>query len=556
MAIEELYALIGHMRFCEGLLRLEPLVAKNILMKGCEKSKQSLLDENMLYEKIDMLFRQTSHFYCIDDNGFYSNAEIKNEANILCCMMQNNGLQSKDRVIILSNNSFFTVAVLFGTLLADIIPMPVLENTPVDKIVGYIRQIGAKAIIFCRGAVSDGDCNQLQNYVMTLVKTDSGWQVAKKTETTVMQNYCDVTPNDLEEMQDAAFILQSSGTTSAPKVNLFTHKNTIGMLNAIQSYMQPTCEDVFMVCKYPHHVSTWIGEILISIYADAALSIRKSTVMLPRRCLENVEKDNSTLLFVNPQILSKLVRMDKSKYSLDTIRAIYSSGSILDADFHKRADHFFTKGRVYNVYGLTEAGPRVFAQGPNREIKYGSVGKVVDGVYVKIVDCNIQNQCKEITEPGIVGELFVKSPYRPIVNWPDIHQQDCGYVRTNDLGYFDKDGNYFITGRNDDIILYNSHNINPNVIELCIKAFEGVEDCVVFCEKDSVKSEKLIAMYTTSDRKPVNHRELNKYLKKKLDSYECPHELYNCQTQFRSATGKLLRSKAQEYYKVHFSIHT
>ena len=43
--IEEPYALIGHVRFCEGLLRLEPLIAKVYLMKGSEKSRQSLLDD-------------------------------------------------------------------------------------------------------------------------------------------------------------------------------------------------------------------------------------------------------------------------------------------------------------------------------------------------------------------------------------------------------------------------------------------------------------------------------------------------------------------------------
>ncbi len=41
--IEDPYALIGHVRFCEGLLRPEPLIAKN-MMKGSEKSRQSLLD--------------------------------------------------------------------------------------------------------------------------------------------------------------------------------------------------------------------------------------------------------------------------------------------------------------------------------------------------------------------------------------------------------------------------------------------------------------------------------------------------------------------------------
>lgn len=43
--IEEPYALIGHVRFCEGLLRLEPLIAKEYMMKGCEKSRQGLLDD-------------------------------------------------------------------------------------------------------------------------------------------------------------------------------------------------------------------------------------------------------------------------------------------------------------------------------------------------------------------------------------------------------------------------------------------------------------------------------------------------------------------------------
>ena len=49
--IEEPYALIGHVRFCEGLLRLEPLIAKQYMMKGSEKSRQSLLDETYADER-------------------------------------------------------------------------------------------------------------------------------------------------------------------------------------------------------------------------------------------------------------------------------------------------------------------------------------------------------------------------------------------------------------------------------------------------------------------------------------------------------------------------
>lgn len=64
--IEEPYALIGHVRFCEGLLRLEPLIAKQYMMKGCEKSRQSLLDDTMA---------NTSAVYARIDTNLKDNAE-------------------------------------------------------------------------------------------------------------------------------------------------------------------------------------------------------------------------------------------------------------------------------------------------------------------------------------------------------------------------------------------------------------------------------------------------------------------------------------------------
>ena len=60
--IEEPYALIGHVRFCEGLLRLEPLIAKKFEMKGSEKSRQSLLDEWM--KRRELIKR-------LEDKGWY-----------------------------------------------------------------------------------------------------------------------------------------------------------------------------------------------------------------------------------------------------------------------------------------------------------------------------------------------------------------------------------------------------------------------------------------------------------------------------------------------------
>ena len=58
--IEEPYALIGHVRFCEGLLRLEPLIAKQYMMKGCEKvetksARRVMENSNLNLKKADII---------------------------------------------------------------------------------------------------------------------------------------------------------------------------------------------------------------------------------------------------------------------------------------------------------------------------------------------------------------------------------------------------------------------------------------------------------------------------------------------------------------------
>lgn len=58
--IEEPYALIGHVRFCEGLLRLEPLIAKQYMMKGCEKvetksTRRVMENSNLNLKKADII---------------------------------------------------------------------------------------------------------------------------------------------------------------------------------------------------------------------------------------------------------------------------------------------------------------------------------------------------------------------------------------------------------------------------------------------------------------------------------------------------------------------
>ena len=74
--IEEPYALIGHVRFCEGLLRLEPLIAKPYMMKGCEKVETKSTRRRQMAEandKYGIIYQNLVDAGC-------------NQKTIQCCM--------------------------------------------------------------------------------------------------------------------------------------------------------------------------------------------------------------------------------------------------------------------------------------------------------------------------------------------------------------------------------------------------------------------------------------------------------------------------------------
>ena len=154
------------------------------------------------------------------------------------------------------------------------------------------------------------------------------------------------------------------------------------------------------------------------------------------------------------------------------IRILIAGGAAMSKD---AIQGFLDLGiNLLQGYGLTETSPVV--AGENDKFKRcGSVGFPLPGIDVKI--SNPDNE-------GI-GEIAVKAPTVMLgyVDNPEATKEVLkdGWFYTGDLGYFDKDGFLFITGRKKDVIvLKNGKNVFPEELEILINKLPYVAESMVF----------------------------------------------------------------------------
>ncbi len=129
---------------------------------------------------------------------------------------------------------------------------------------------------------------------------------------------------------------------------------------------------------------------------------------------------------------------------------------------------------IVQGYGLTETSPVIAAEN-ERFKRLGSVG-----IPMRSLEVNIKNR-----DTDGIGEIMVKGPTVMIGYYENKEATDAvlddGWFNTGDLGYVDKDGFLFVTGRKKDmIVLKNGKKIFPEEVESLVNRIEGVSESFVY----------------------------------------------------------------------------
>lgn len=359
-----------------------------------------------------------------------------------------------------------------------------------------------------------------------------------KSENTVELLPADIYINfDKNYSGDEALVLYSSGTTGKSKGISLSHYAINTNADLVQDYMQLTANDSMYIIKTLSHSSTVVCELLVALKTNTKLLI-SPTIISPRFILENIQKYKITIICVNPSLLYLLTCIPNAeKYFID-LQIVYTSGAILTLKALKNALRAFPNVKILNVYGLTEAGPRVSAQRKN-DINNGivSVGKVINNVQVKVIS---ENGDEAITKE--IGIVHVKTPCqysKYITGEKSKSPLYENWLNTGDLGYFDEHGSLYIVGRHDNMIIIGAHNVYPEDIEKKLLETEKLENCIIVSEENQVYGFRMICFYVSQYD---IEKELFNYCTEYLAAYERPYRFIKIDALPTTKNGKVKRN--------------
>lgn len=318
---------------------------------------------------------------------------------------------------------------------------------------------------------------------------------------------------------EMSIILFTSGTTSMSKAVMLSHKNI-----ASNIYAMTKCEDLRStdtnIAFLPfHHTFGCTGILMFlslgatNVFCDGLRHIQKNLIeyevstfvcvpllieSIYKKIWQEIEKTNQTkkvkfgialskmLLKIGIDIRPKLFKPITSKLG-GKIRMIISGASGIDPQV---AEGFRDFGiYVAQGYGLTETSPVLAAENV-KYYKKGSTGLPMPGVEIKIDNPNEQG----------IGEIKAKGPNVMLGYYENEEETNKvlkdGWFYTGDLGYMDKEGFLYITGRKKNVIvLKNGKNVYPEELEVLIGNLPYVKENMVFGKEkddDLVVSAKIV----------------------------------------------------------------
>lgn len=448
------------------------------------------------------------------------------------------GLHHGDRILVIMQNRWQMAALHWAAQCAGIVVVPINWRASVDELDYFIGDAEARVVYFdAAGAAAVGQSEAAAKLARVAVDVEGGSHAYAE--------LCASAPPETilrAGVEDFSVMLYTSGTTSRPKG--VPRRQRIERAAAI-AHVAQNCyghgERTLGVMPLYHTMG--VRSLLSMALIDGCFICQPK--FDAAETIDLIEREGITNLYLVPTLYHALLEHEAfDPKRVTSVEKLGYAGAPMSAGLMKRVDEAFSHRLFVNHYGSSEI--YTFTIDQNAARKPGSSGRSALNQRIRVVAVDAEGP--ESTLPAgeegeIIADMSGDEAFEGYWNRPDGDAKALrqGWYFTGDTGYFDEEGDLFVTGRVDDLIITGGENVSPVEIENVLSLHSEVEEVVVVGLEDERWGEAITA-FIRRRSDAVDDEVLAQYCREAgLANFKCPKRYVFVRSVPKSPVGKILR---------------
>jgi acetyl-CoA synthetase len=481
----------------------------------------------------------------------YTFWSLRNFSNQLANTLKAYGIERSDRVGILLSQRPETLISHIAVYKLGAVAVQLLTLFGPEAVEYRLADSQARAVITDKDNLSKIHeiSERLPHLKLVMVVDGGGDEAAMDFWESIQKADSDFTPVRTRP-DDPALIIYTSGTTGQPKGTLHGHRLLLGILPGFEFYhnLFPQEGDLMWTPLDWAYIGGSYDALFPTLHHGHPMLAYRPRKFDPEEAFYVMAKYEVRNLMAVPTVLRMMmhaVRHPREHFDL-RLRSITAGGETMGEELCDwTREHLGVE--INEQYGQTECDLVVGYCSQIMKIVPGAIGRAVPGHTVEII-----NEGGQVAGPDELGEIAVKAP-DPVMfleYWQNPEATRAKFIgdwmRTGDYGRKDKDGNFWFSGRQDDIIESGGYRIGPGEVEDCLMKHPAVALVGVIGVPDPVRGEIVKAFIlpragVTPDKDL--EKSIQEHVKKRLEAHAYPREVVFVDEMPRTKTGKILRNK-------------
>ncbi|WP_110655048.1 AMP-binding protein [Salinicola halimionae] len=406
-----------------------------------------------------------------------SYADWLEDIQSVACGLDAMGLGRGDHLIVVMQNRWQMATLHWACQFAGIIITPINWRSTSQDVRYCLEDAEARGVAFdTAGAAAVMACEE-SKAIPRITVGDCGDESAVAFDSLLGgrgEMLCRARPEDISLM------LYTSGTSGKPKGVPRTHlaERAAAVAHVAQNLYR---HDERTLGVMPMYHTMGVRSLLSMALIDGRF------VCVPRfdpeATLEAIERDQVTNLYLVPTLYHMLI--EHPTFHADRVASVDKigfAGAAMSAGLMARVEAAFQPSLFVNHYGCSEIYTFTIDQRANH--KPGSSGRASLNQRIRVVSVDATS-ADDVLPPGEEGEIIADlagdEAFSGYWRRPEADEKSLrdGWYFTSDMGYLDEDGDLFVTGRVDDLIITGGENVSPAEIENVLSLHPQVEEVVV-----------------------------------------------------------------------------